>query len=322
MNHEVDLKVRPAPANADPEVDRAPFLDAEAAVDLKAQPGKVTKAELVPVRLDITVAEAVETIVQSCIQHFRSNELIVARRREAAALHQMRVSMRRLRAALSLFRPALTDAQFDNLRDELRWFTGQLGEARNLDVFLAQKGLPKPMRAEVKVERERAYDQVIEVLQSKRLRLLLIDLIAWIELGRWRQNPKAWRPLSDFAARRLYKWWQKIARHGDLESMHADERHELRIEIKKLRYALDFVLPLHTDAGRKQKQFYKSVERLQDSLGTLNDVVTAEALWRKFDHKVPRSKSQDRKTEQKCLGAAQSSLDRLRKIGPYWTRLV
>ena len=322
MNHEVDLKPGRELADERPAIDRALFRDAETAFGLSEAPGKVSRAEPVPVRPDMIVAEAVEAVVESCIAHFRANELIVARRRQTAALHQVRVSMRRLRAALSLFRPALSDRQFDNLRGELRWFTGQLGEARNLDVFLLHKGLPKPLRGAIKAEREEAYDRVLEAFRSKRLRLLLIDLVAWVELGRWRQNPKAGRPLPDFVARRLYKWWQKLARHGDLKSMHADERHELRIEIKKLRYALDFVQPLHTSAGRKQKQFYKSVERLQESLGKLNDLVTARALWRKFGHKLPRSKSEEHEVEEKCLGAAQASLDRLRKIGPYWTRLA
>ena len=322
MNHEVDLKSKCHSPAEDPSIERTLLRDAEAAFAPTGEPGKVTKAEPIEVRPDMTVAEAVEAIVQSCIHHFRSNAVIVARRREVAALHQMRVSMRRLRAALSLFRPALADPQFENLRDELRWFTGQLGEARNLDVFLMQKGIPKPLRSLLKTERGNAYDHVIETLQSKRLRLLLIDLIAWVELGRWRRNPKACRPLSDFVARRLYKWWQKIARHGDLEAIHANERHELRIEIKKLRYALDFLQPLHMNAGRKQKQFYKSVEGLQESLGKLNDVVTARALWRKYGHKLPRSKSQEQEIEEKYLRSAQASLDRIRKTGPYWTRLA
>ena len=81
--------------------------------------------------------------------------------------------MRRLRAAFSLFKPALSDPQFEALRQELRWFTGQLGEARNLDVLLQQRRLPRPLRKSLKKERDGAYDQVVEALDSKRLRLLL-----------------------------------------------------------------------------------------------------------------------------------------------------
>jgi CHAD domain-containing protein len=82
------------------------------------------------------------------------------------------------------------------------------------------------------------------------------------------------------------------------------------------------VQPLHSGAGRKQKQFYKSVEGLQESLGKLNDAVTAAALWRTFGHKPPCSKSEEQEVEEKWLRSAQASLDRIRKIGPYWTRLA
>ena len=58
--------------------------------------------------------------------------------------------MRRLRAAFALFKPALADPQLEDLRHELRWFTGQLGEARNLDVLLQQRGLPRPLRKSLK----------------------------------------------------------------------------------------------------------------------------------------------------------------------------
>lgn len=319
MSHEADLKFEAAsaPAPADPGARNivVPFM-------LSGEPRKAAKSEPVPVWPDMIVAEAVEAIVTNCLQHFRTNEPAVVTQRDAAALHQVRVSMRRLRAALSLFRPALADAQFQNIRHELRWFSRQLGDARNLDVFLQSKGLPKRLRAVLGAGRNAAYDEVIEALHSKRLRLLLIDLAAWIELGRWRQNPKASRPLPEYAARRLYKWWQRIARHRDIEAMRPDERHRLRIEVKKFRYALEFVQPLHTGAGRSQNRFSKSVERLQESLGKLNDAVTARALWRKFGGKLPRSKRQEHEIEDKCLHSAQASLDRLKKIGPYWTRLA
>jgi CHAD domain-containing protein len=321
VSHEVDPKPGHNPRDDRSGFGPALFRDAEAAFGLNEEPGEVTKAEPVPIRPDMTVADAVEAVVESCIAHFRTNELVVASSRESAALHQVRVSVRRLRAALSLFRPALADNQFDTLRHELRWFARQLGEARNLDVFLLRKDLPKPLRAAVKMEREIAYDRLIEALRSKRLRLLLIDLVAWVELGRWRQNRKASRPLGEFVARRLYKWWQRLVRLGDIEPLHADQRHELRIETKKLRYALDFVQPLHSGAERKQKQFTKSLERLQDSLGKLNDAVTARELWRRFGQGLPRPKSDEHEVEGKRLRSAQASLDRLRKIGPYWTRL-
>jgi len=282
---------------------------------------KAAKSQPVPVHHDMSVAEAFETVVQSCMQHFRSNEPLVSRRRDPAALHQVRVAMRRLRAAFSLFRPALADPQFEGLRQEVRWFTRQLGEARNLDVLLQERGLARPLRKSLKKERDEAYDQVVDALSSKRLRLLQIDLLSWIELGRWHHSRKAMRPLPDFTARRLYKWWRMIEHHHDLHSMRTQERHQLRIEIKKLRYALEFVQPLHVQAGGKHKHFYRAVERIQESLGRLNDLANSQTIARKLGHKPPRSKGEVREIEGKCLAAAQTSLDRLKKIGPYWTKL-
>jgi len=282
--------------------------------------GRVTKAGPVPVRLDMNVAEGFALIAHSCIRHFRLNEPIVLRRRDPEALHQARVAMRRLRAALSVFRPSLQDEQFEPLRGELRWFTAQLGGARNLDVYLAQKRIPRQVRKALKQERQLAYDRVIEAIQSKRLRILMIDLVQWIALGRWRHNDKAKRPLSDYAGRRIGKLWRKVASHGELESMHGDERHELRIEIKKLRYALEFIEALHTGTGRRQKQFAKAVEALQEALGVLNDLVTARSIATMVGDTRELERLRSTELHRKCLREAQACLDKLRKIGPYWSK--
>ena len=279
-------------------------------------PVKVTKAASVPVRASMSVAEAFAVIAQSCIRHFRLNEPLVIRARDPEALHQTRVAMRRLRAALSIFRPALNDDQFEPLRGELRWFTGQLGGARNLDVYLEQKKLSRDVRQALKQERKLAYDRVLEALGSERLRILMIDLAAWIENGRWRRNEKALRPLPAYSTRRIGRLWRKVASHGELEPMQTEERHELKIEVKKLRYALEFVEPLHTGAGRRKKQFAKAIEALQESLGVLNDLVTARAIATLVGDTRELERLHSADLHRKCVHEAQACLDKLRKIGP------
>ena len=51
---------------------------------------------------------------------------------DAEALHQMRVALRRLRAAISLFSDMLTDRQTEALKTEFKWITGELGPVENL----------------------------------------------------------------------------------------------------------------------------------------------------------------------------------------------
>jgi CHAD domain-containing protein len=191
--------------------------------------------------------------------------------------------MRRLRSALSLFRPAIAGAEFVRLREELRWLTNQFGEARNLDVLLVrlQGESGAGLRAILQERRERAYDEVIAALGATRTRHLLLDLVAWIETGAWRRGKKARRPLMEFAADRLDGRWRKVRQQAqDLGSVDHEARHQFRIEIKKLRYAVEFLASLETEpaALRRQKKFRTALESLQEKLGTLNDLQTGHEV--------------------------------------------
>ena len=138
--------------------------------------------------------------------------------------------------------------------------------------------LPKRERKRLLRQRSEAYAQVIDAMSSKRFQLLMIDLMAWIRLGEWRTGKRASRPFPMLAERRISRLWLKISSHGDLRAMAPEERHQLRIEAKKLRYALEFAHALHAGAGSRLKQFARAIETLQEALGRLNDIVTARRL--------------------------------------------
>ena len=278
---------------------------------------KVTKAEPVPVHTGMTVAEGFQTIVTACIRHFRLNEPIVIERRNPDALHQARVAMRRLRSAFSLFRTAVGDEEFARLRAELRWFTVELGDARNLDVFL-QRELPEGERERLERKRECAYDSVIAALESPRFRLLILDLVAWAALGKWRQGKRAEKPLGPFVNRQIDRLWSKIAHADDLRQMDDPERHHLRIQVKKLRYALEFVAALHTAEHKRLRKFGKTMEEVQESLGYFHDIVVARAVLAVKSWPIEPERASDE--EQRHLRDARKSLRRLRKIGPYWRK--
>jgi inorganic triphosphatase YgiF len=277
--------------------------------------GKVTKAEQVPVRREMCVAEGFATIVMACLRHFRLNEPLVIELRTAEALHQARVAMRRLRSALSLFRSAVNDADFGRIRDELRWFTGELGDARNLDVYL-KRDLPEVERETLEAKREHAYGHVAEAMNSQRFRTLMLDLVAWTALGKWRDHATAGKPLEPYVNRRIDRLWHKITAAADLADMDAEERHQLRIGIKKIRYAVEFVEPLHAHQSQRQKKFGKAVEDLQEALGELNDLAVARSLER--SDAWPITPETPGPEECRLLSESDHALDRLQKIGPYW----
>ncbi len=229
----------------------------------------------------MSVAEGFSAIAFSCLRQFRWNEDLVIASRDPSALHQARVAMRRLRSAFTLFRPVILDERFPELREEVRWFTNQLGDARNLDVLLKRAGdRSEALREVLEAEREQAYARVLEALGSARLRRLMLDLVGWIETGPWRARKRTRRPLDDFASAQLDKRWRKVKRPGrELATLEPEARHRLRIEIKKLRYAIEFLAALQTgEAAQRQKRFAAALEEMQEQLGELNDAETARAL--------------------------------------------
>jgi CHAD domain-containing protein len=50
-------------------------------------------------------------------------------------VHQMRVGLRRLRAAMSLFPGLVRVPQTAGIKAELKWLTGELGPAREFEVL-------------------------------------------------------------------------------------------------------------------------------------------------------------------------------------------
>ena len=58
--------------------------------------------------------------------------------RDETALHQMRVALRRLRAAISLFSVVVGDDRASGIKAELRWIAQELGPARDLDTLLSE----------------------------------------------------------------------------------------------------------------------------------------------------------------------------------------
>ena len=277
--------------------------------------GKIHKAEAVRVTADMTVARAFETIVHACLKHYRLNEPLVLYETKSAALHQSRVAMRRLRSALTLFRPAVEDVEFQHLRNELRWFTAQLGDARNLDVYL-ERDLPKDERHQLIVKRERLYEHVADAMNSHKFRRSVIDLVGWCAIGAWRTGKVAQRPVESFANRRLDRLWRSIVEAGrDVTAMDEVSRHGLRIQIKKLRYAIEFLEGIYPHTRSATKRFGSALADLQESLGKLNDMVTAKTLG---EHQAKNSWLIGSPAERRHLVAAEEALRGLLGTGPFW----
>jgi len=289
---------------------------------LEDRNARAHKAEKVRLDPGMTIGEAFAVIVQSCLRHFRLNEPLIASDMNAAALHQARVAMRRLRSALTLFRPVLIDADFPRLRSELRWFTDQLGDARNLDVILATKPregvqTSPALRRQLRQRRKEAYARVQRALAEPRLPALILDLVAWSEVGDWRHKEAAKQPIHAFAQARLDRAWKRVRKQGKgLGALAVEDRHRLRIEMKKLRYAAEFFASLSPkNRRRQQKLFGGHLRDLQELLGELNDIETRRQLAPEL------LEGGDGALEGEVAGLiarAGQAYEAMRALGPYW----
>lgn len=237
------------------------------------------------------------TIILLGVEHLRGNEACVLGRTHVEGVHQMRVAVRRLRSCLSLFRAFIPPPQRDHLNGELKWLIGQLGPARDWDVFVediltpVRKQIPEEARLDelaVRVEehRDAAYAHAQRGIDDHRYLGLVMLLDAWADGRRWREYlptsvaAAMQRPAVQLANRMLQEHYHLVMDAGEnFADLEPEARHELRIQIKKLRYASEFFASLYPK--RKVVPFMAMLKELQDDLGAGNDVAVARTLLRK-----------------------------------------
>jgi len=218
-------------------------------------------------------------------------------------LHQMRVSMRRLRVSLNQFAPVLrlpADIRLSRLAKTAR----RLGLARDLDVLqerLENQWLPllpaaeiatlRPVLKQLARERQQAHGQLVDQLKGSAY-------LSWLaQMQRWLRKP-ALTPLADEPlARWLVQWqlgwlsqlfvhpgWQLTALRKESQR---DQLHDLRKQIKTARYQLDNCKALLSGPCRSWQASFK---QMQELLGELNDL---QVLQRALEDQLPGALSKE-----------------------------
>ncbi len=122
-----------------------------------------------------------------------------------------------------------------------------------------------------------------------------------------------------------------------LARLDAEGRHQVRIEAKKLRYALDFLSSAAMEKGaqKRQRAFLAALKGLQEDLGELNDRVQGQAvaaqLARRFAERkggvrnnatlifaAGREAGRQEANLDVALEAAAGAFHRFRDAKPFW----
>jgi CHAD domain-containing protein len=182
-------------------------------------------------------------------------------------LHQLRVGARRLRAALRVFRGVLRRGDRRALQRELLRLAAVSGPARDWDVNMSR--LPAPLRAEAERRQLAAHARLHRALAN-------------FSLGSPpRGRAGARTSLPAFAQHMLARLERRILRLAEgIDWARASQRHALRIRLRRLRYACEFLGGAFPRSD--SEPVLRSLKQLQDLLGELNDLEVARRLLREL----------------------------------------
>ena len=241
-----------------------------------------------------TVADAVALVVGHLTDVILAGVDAGSEGSTAEAVHVLRVAVRRLRSALSVFRKVADGPAMQALKPQLQEYGAALGMARDWDVFLAGTGqdvaaaLPDDRRitgmlAQAQKKREAAYGELRRYHASPAFRRLAIGLVQFAALRPWQaglDEDQAAALAGDagaFASSLLAKRHGHMLKPGaDISTLPAPDLHELRKRGKQLRYTAEFFAPNY--GRRSTRRYVRGVSRLQEALGHLNDGAAAATL--------------------------------------------
>jgi CHAD domain-containing protein len=195
----------------------------------------------------------------------------------AERLHQARVATRRLRETLPLVASGKRERRLER---KVRGLTRALGPVRELDVALeildglegtadASPVAVARLRRAIADEREQLHAGMRERIARCDLRRLEKRALAASQDG---MHPAAARPEQAGAARRGAA--RRAARLRDAVNSAAglylpDRLHDVRVAVKKLRYALEIA---GTVAGTRGRSRLRTLKKAQDLLGRMHDL--------------------------------------------------
>lgn len=243
--------------------------------------------------------QAVAMVVESGLHHVLAN-VRPALAGHVEAVHQQRVALRRLRAALALFQPCLQPSlqpgPAEAVRAELGRLGRVLGAARDWDVFCLDilPGLPGDVLPEAERQRLQdaagdhrriTYQAVSRDLDDVAIAALVGSVTGWLSAkeavsGVPEGQLKDGR-LKDIAPDLLSRLERNVRHRGrHIARRSEDELHALRKAAKQLRYGVAFLQPLFK--AKLVKPYLHAAEQLQACLGELNDLANGARLAREL----------------------------------------
>lgn len=219
------------------------------------------------------------------LKKIRQWQAIAIKGDDIEGVHQVRVSLRKIRSALKMFAPLIQCKSMRKVEKQLKSFSKSLDQARDLDVYLSTNfdNINSPLYTLAMQSRTDAYRRVRKLLKGKKFNKVIRNFKKSLKKETWqkklgkRHQTALYDPASDFAVQTLKELTDTIKTGEAITPATSnDTLHDIRIKFKKLRYGAEFFsLFFNKDDINNILLLIKS---LQDNLGDIHDSYVIKAL--------------------------------------------
>lgn len=249
-----------------------------------------------------TAGDVTRDILRGLFDVMLANEQGTRARLDPTPLHAFRVALRRTRSAISRLPGVLPKHVCDRFGAEFKWLGAVTSATRDYDVFLEllptyEAALSRDATSEIpdysdlgqQLQPRRDAEQVamVEQLDSARYAELKTDWKSFLrgDPADWSAGsdaPDAPRPAKDVASQEIWRSFESsMDRASAIGDQSPDEDfHELRKDLKKLRYLLEFFREFFPQ--EEIDESIAALKTLQDILGEINDLAVQQLIVREL----------------------------------------
>ena len=229
-------------------------------------------------------------IIKEQVEKIIHLETVVIGAEENEALHDLRVGIRRTRVGLLTFKPLINPIIYKYLKKTLKESGDITGNVRDLDVFIERvKDFENDLKGENGNQSTEFSKYFIKKRNEEKIKLVeylnkddhhnfihqLIDLVndknEWINID----CVSSYEGISilEYASVVVKKRLQQVMNFdSSINQPFEGQLHKLRIEAKKLRYAIEFFA---NNLNERGEQLITKMKAMQDILGEINDIEVA-----------------------------------------------
>jgi CHAD domain-containing protein len=268
-----------------------------------------------------TTMKVLQTMLREMVEKLENERIVLLHKSDdMEALHRFRVSLRRVRSIIGLFRESFQPHWYHLHRRNLALLMEQTNRRRDADVFLERlpqfqqklsskqaKGIAALGRLIEKEKREQ--DLRIEAMLEGELLRYEIDTLA-----RPRFLPSL--PTQPIVITSIQIWekaLQAVLSKGRALDAHSKEHayHRMRIALKKSRYTIEALESLANP--QRLKQVSKEIKTMQTILGDFHDYQVESLFLRTLQEEIPSRKKKLHRTIEGLLKLLAASKKREEK---------